>query len=73
MVEKVRTKRGEMRLPNMFFLRDMVRFYIESERPEDEAYLVDSSMVKDWECMIELLVEEAGLTRRSWWTARRPP
>eukprot|EP00092_Neocalanus_flemingeri_P001273 GFUD01001359.1.p1 GENE.GFUD01001359.1~~GFUD01001359.1.p1 ORF type:complete len:991 (+),score=345.98 GFUD01001359.1:84-3056(+) len=61
---QVRTKRGKMRLPNTSVIRDMVQFFIESERPDFEAYLVDSlidnPMVKDWECMTDLLVEEHG-------------
>jgi cohesin complex subunit SA-1/2 len=62
--EKVRTKRGKMRLSNTPLLRDLVQFFIESDRPGYEAYLVDSlidnPMVKDWECMTDLLVEECG-------------
>ena len=63
-MEKVRTKRGKMRLSNTPLLRDFVQFFIESDRPGYEAYLVDSlidnPMVKDWECMTDLLVEECG-------------
>ena len=63
-VEKVRTKRGKMRLSNTPLLRDFVQFFIESDRLGYEAYLVDSlidnPMVKDWECMTDLLVEECG-------------
>merc|ERR1719186_1324186 len=63
-VEQVRTKRGKMRLPNTKLIRDLMQFFIESEMPEYEAYLVDSfidnPMVKDWECMTDLLIEEHG-------------
>ena len=43
----------------------MVQFYIESELHEHGAYLVDSliesnPMMKDWECMTDLLLEEPG-------------
>ena len=62
--EQVRTKRGKKRLANTPLLRNLIQFYIESDRPGYEAYLVDSlldnPMVKDWECMTDLLVEECG-------------
>jgi len=62
--EQVRTRRGKKRSPNTAYVRNLVQFYIESDQPGYEAYLVDSmthtSMVKDWECMIDLLVEECG-------------
>ncbi|XP_055537217.1 cohesin subunit SA-1 [Wyeomyia smithii] len=59
------TKRGKKRLPNTPLLRDLVQFFIESELHEHGAYLVDSfidsnPMVKDWECMTDLLLEEPG-------------
>ena len=43
----------------------MVQFFIESELHEHGAYLVDSliesnPMMKDWECMTDLLIEEPG-------------
>ena len=43
----------------------MVQFFIESELHEHGAYLVDSliesnPMMKDWECMTDLLLEEPG-------------
>ena len=64
MVEQVRTRRGKMRKPNTLHIRDLIQFFIESEKPKYEAYLVDSlidhPMLKDWECMTDLLVEEAG-------------
>ncbi|KAJ8969947.1 hypothetical protein NQ317_012936 [Molorchus minor] len=61
-----KTKRGKRRLPNTPFIRDLVQFFIESELHEHAAYLVDSliesnSMMKDWECMTDLLLEEPGL------------
>ena len=44
---------------------DLVQFFIESELHEHGAYLVDSliesnPMMKDWECMTDLLLEEPG-------------
>ncbi|XP_071445719.1 cohesin subunit SA-2 isoform X1 [Hetaerina americana] len=64
-VAGVRTRRGKHRLPNTPLLRDLVQFFIESELHEHGAYLVDSliesnEMMKDWECMTDLLLEEAG-------------
>ncbi|XP_015171722.1 PREDICTED: cohesin subunit SA-2 isoform X1 [Polistes dominula] len=61
----VKTKRGKKRLPNTPLIRDLVLFFIESELHEHGAYLVDSlietnQMMKDWECMTDLLLEEAG-------------
>ncbi|XP_054277370.1 cohesin subunit SA-2 isoform X2 [Macrosteles quadrilineatus] len=61
----VRTKRGKKRLPNTPLIRDLVQFFIESELHEHGAYLVDSliesnDMMKDWECMTDLLLEEPG-------------
>lgn len=60
-----KTKRGKRRLPNTPFIRDLVQFFIESELHEHAAYLVDSLiesniMMKDWECMTDLLLEEPG-------------
>lgn len=65
--ETVKTKRGKVRLPNTPLIRDLVQFFIESELHEHGAYLVDSfidnnPMIKDWECMTDLLIEEPGLT-----------
>lgn len=65
--EMIKTKRGKVRLPNTPLIRDLVQFFIESELHEHGAYLVDSfidnnPMVKDWECMTDLLLEEAGPT-----------
>ena len=60
------TKRGKKRVPNTPLLRDLVQFFIESELHEHGAYLVDSfiennPMVKDYECMTDLLLEEPGV------------
>lgn len=60
-----RTKRGKKRLENTPHVRDLVDFFIESELHEHGAYLVDSliesnPMMKDWECMTDLLLEEPG-------------
>jgi len=61
----IRTKRGKKRLENTPHQRDLVDFFIESELHEHGAYLVDSliesnPMMKDWECMTDLLLEEPG-------------
>lgn len=61
----IQTRRGKQRLPNTPLIRDLVQFFIESELHEHGAYLVDSfiennTMVKDWECMTDLLLEEPG-------------
>lgn len=66
-IDVVKTKRGKQRLPNTPLIRDLVQFFIESELNEHGAYLVDSlidnnPMVKDWECMTDLLIEEPGPT-----------
>ncbi|KAJ2944101.1 hypothetical protein O0L34_g18067 [Tuta absoluta] len=63
--EPPRSRRGKQRLPNTPLIRDLVQFFIESELHEHGAYLVDSliesnPMMKDWECMTDLLLEEAG-------------
>ncbi|XP_026325154.1 cohesin subunit SA-1 isoform X2 [Hyposmocoma kahamanoa] len=60
-----RSRRGKARLPATALVRDLVQFFIESELHEHGAYLVDSlvesnPMMKDWECMTDLLLEEAG-------------
>ncbi|XP_050542389.1 cohesin subunit SA-2 isoform X1 [Daktulosphaira vitifoliae] len=65
-MKTIRTKRGKKRLPNTPLIRDLVQFFIESELHEHGAYLVDSlidsnEMMKDWECMTDLLLEEPGL------------
>lgn len=61
----IKTRRGKQRLPNTPLIRDLVQFFIESELHEHGAYLVDSfmdsnPMIKDWECMTDLLLEEPG-------------
>ena len=61
----LRTRRGKKRLANTPHIRDLVQFFIESELHEHGAYLVDSliesnDMMKDWECMTDLLLEEPG-------------
>merc|ERR1719414_2769538 len=61
----IRTRRGKKRLENTPHIRDLVQFFIESELHEHGAYLVDSliesnPMMKDWECMTDLLLEEPG-------------
>ncbi|XP_075217243.1 stromal antigen isoform X2 [Lycorma delicatula] len=66
-VAPARTKRGKKRPPNTPLIRDLVQFFIESELHEHGAYLVDSliesnEMMKDWECMTDLLIEEPGST-----------
>lgn len=64
-VDAGKTRRGKRRLPNTPFIRDLVQFFIESELHEHAAYLVDSliesnAMMKDWECMTDLLLEDPG-------------
>lgn len=64
-VQGLRTKRGKKRSINTPLIRDLVQFFIESELHEHGAYLVDSliesnPMMKDWECMTDLLLEEPG-------------
>lgn len=64
-VNGIKTRRGKKRLPNTPLVRDLVQFFIESELHEHGAYLVDSliesnDMMKDWECMTDLLLEEPG-------------
>lgn len=61
----MRSRRGKLRGPNAPLLRDLVQFFIESELHEHGAYLVDAlidsnPMMKDWETMTDLLLEEAG-------------
>ncbi|RXG56416.1 Cohesin subunit SA-2, partial [Armadillidium vulgare] len=64
-VANLRTKRGKKRKPNTPLIRDLVQFFIESELHEHGSYLVDSlidsnPMMRDWECMTDLLLEEPG-------------
>lgn len=61
----LKTAKGKKRSPNTPLIRDLVQFFIESELHEHAAYLVDSlwdinEMMKDWECMTDLLLEEPG-------------
>ncbi|XP_074596651.1 cohesin subunit SA-1-like [Brevipalpus obovatus] len=64
--EKIQlTARGKKRSPNTPLFRDLIQFFIESELHEHATYLVDSliatnDMLKDWECMTDLLLEEPG-------------
>ncbi|XP_013381266.1 cohesin subunit SA-1-like isoform X1 [Lingula anatina] len=63
--KSLKTKRGKKRSENTPLIRDLVQFFIESELHEHGAYLVDSlwevnQMMKDWECMTDLLLEEPG-------------
>ncbi|XP_076435529.1 cohesin subunit SA-2-like [Babylonia areolata] len=63
--KNLKTAKGKKRSPNTPLIRDLVQFFIESELHEHAAYLVDSlwdinEMMKDWECMTDLLLEEPG-------------
>ncbi|KAK4336680.1 hypothetical protein RND71_044106 [Anisodus tanguticus] len=60
-----RSRRGKKLSPHTPLMRDLVQFFIESEFHEHATYLVDSLidshlMMKDWECMTDLLLEEPG-------------
>lgn len=60
-----RSRRGKKRSVHTPLIRDLIQFYIESEMHTHAAYLVDSlidthPMLKDWECMTDLLLEDAG-------------
>uniref|UniRef100_A0A4W5QPH5 STAG1 cohesin complex component n=1 Tax=Hucho hucho TaxID=62062 RepID=A0A4W5QPH5_9TELE len=63
-VEEELAKRRGRSSPNGNLLRMLVLFFLESELHEHAAYLVDSlwessqELLKDWECMTELLLEE---------------
>ncbi|CAH1781721.1 unnamed protein product [Owenia fusiformis] len=64
-MKNVKTKKGKKRSVNTPLVRDLVQFFIESELHEHGAYLVDSmfevnDMMRDWECMTDLLIEEPG-------------
>ncbi|XP_078491496.1 cohesin subunit SA-2 isoform X2 [Ciona intestinalis] len=65
------TKRGKRRGVNAPVITDLVLFYMESELHEHATYLVDSlwdvagSMLKDWECMSDMLLEEPANDRDS--------
>lgn len=61
----LRTRRGKKRSIHTLLIRDLIQFYIESELHEHGAYLGDSlieshPMMKDWECMTDLMIEEPG-------------
>ncbi|XP_046568890.1 LOW QUALITY PROTEIN: cohesin subunit SA-2-like [Haliotis rubra] len=63
--KNLKSAKGKKRSPNTPLIRDLVLFFIESELHEHAAYLVDSlweinEMMKDWECMTDLLLEEPG-------------
>ncbi|KAA8581978.1 hypothetical protein FQN60_008718, partial [Etheostoma spectabile] len=63
--EEALAKRRGRSSPNGNLIRMLVLFFLESELHEHAAYLVDSlwessqELLKDWECMSELLLEEA--------------
>ncbi|KAK1162564.1 cohesin subunit SA-1-like [Acipenser oxyrinchus oxyrinchus] len=63
--EEALAKRRGRNSPNGNLIRMLVLFFLESELHEHAAYLVDSlwessqELLKDWECMTELLLEEA--------------
>ncbi|KAI2803808.1 Cohesin subunit SA-2 [Blomia tropicalis] len=64
--ENLRSRRGKKRSVHTPLIRDLIQFFIECELHEHGAYLVDSlieshPMMKDWECMSDLLLEEPGL------------
>ncbi|KAI8772558.1 cohesin subunit SA-2 isoform X3 [Biomphalaria glabrata] len=65
MASPAKTASGKTRSPNTMFMKDLIQFYIESELNDQAPYLVDSmwgvnKMMKDWECMTDLLLEEPG-------------
>ncbi|KAJ4428319.1 hypothetical protein ANN_24338, partial [Periplaneta americana] len=62
-VAEAQSKRRKKYRSNTPLIRDLVLFFIESELPEHATYLVDAlidsnEMMKDWECMTDLLMEE---------------
>ncbi|XP_077945758.1 cohesin subunit SA-1a isoform X2 [Gasterosteus aculeatus] len=65
LAEEALAKRRGRSSPNGNLIRMLVLFFLESELHEHAAYLVDSlwessqELLKDWECMTELLTEEA--------------
>ncbi|XP_030838180.1 cohesin subunit SA-1 [Strongylocentrotus purpuratus] len=63
--ETAKVKRTKRRNINAPLIKDLVQFFIESELHEHAAYLVDSlwdinEMIRDWDCMTELLLEDPG-------------
>ncbi|XP_071489542.1 cohesin subunit SA-1-like [Diadema antillarum] len=64
-LESGKVKRTKRRNINAPLIKDLVQFFIESELHEHAAYLVDSlwdinEMIRDWDCMTELLLEDPG-------------
>uniref|UniRef100_A0A672LCY8 Cohesin subunit SA n=1 Tax=Sinocyclocheilus grahami TaxID=75366 RepID=A0A672LCY8_SINGR len=62
--EEALAKRRGRNSPNGNLIRMLVLFFLESELHEHGAYLVDSlwdssqDLLKDWDCMVELLLED---------------
>lgn len=61
----LKSKRGKKRSVYTPLIRDLIQFFIESELHDHGTYLVDSlieshPMMKDFECMTDLLIEEPG-------------
>ncbi|XP_062917012.1 cohesin subunit SA-2 isoform X1 [Mobula hypostoma] len=62
--DEVAVKRKGRQSPNAKLIKTLVFFFLESELHEHAAYLVDSmwdcapELLKDWECMASLLLEE---------------
>ncbi|XP_067853228.1 cohesin subunit SA-2 isoform X1 [Heptranchias perlo] len=62
--DEVTVKRKGRQSPNAKLIKTLVFFFLESELHEHAAYLVDSmwdcatDLLKDWECMASLLLEE---------------
>lgn len=59
----VEFKRGKKQSENSTFIQLLVQFLIESELHDHPAYLIDAMwdihpMLKDWECMTDLLLED---------------
>uniref|UniRef100_A0A672SAY1 Cohesin subunit SA n=1 Tax=Sinocyclocheilus grahami TaxID=75366 RepID=A0A672SAY1_SINGR len=69
--EEALAKRRGRSSPNGNLIRMLVLFFLESELHEHAAYLVDSlwessqELLKDWECMTELLLEEPIIIDRN--------
>ncbi|ESN95831.1 hypothetical protein HELRODRAFT_86353, partial [Helobdella robusta] len=62
-LQNAKNKKGKKSSENAPYWRDLVLFFIESELHEHGAYLIDSlwdscPMLKDWECMTGLLLDE---------------
>ena len=58
------SRRGKQRRAASFLLRDIITFSVEVELPGHEAFLVDSladcPALRDWEALMDLLVEAPG-------------